>query len=84
MIVRDAVCPLAEGTNHIMSMAFLASEFGTLDLTRKSILFLTSSSRGASAIGVVAALAAVAPLTPVPPTGGFIWIPHHHRRIGDD
>ena len=53
-------------------MAFLASKFRNRDLTRKSILFLTPSPRGASAIGVTAALATAAPLTPTPPTGGFI------------
>ena len=48
------------------------------------------SPRGASAIGVTAALAAVAPSTPMPPTGGvylrwrYQWIPHRHRRIGDE
>ena len=72
MIVRDAACPLPEGTSHIMSMAFLASEFGNLDLTRKSVLFLMPSPREASAIRVAAALAAVAPLTPMPLTRGFI------------
>ena len=70
MIVRDAACPLPEGTSHIMSMAFLAFKFGNLDLTPKSILFLTPSPRGASAIRVTATLAAVAPLTPAPPMGG--------------
>ena len=32
-IVRDAAGPLPEGASHIMTMAFLASEFGDLDLT---------------------------------------------------
>ena len=72
MIVRDATCPLPEGTSHIVSMAFLASEFRNLDLTQKSILFLMPSPRGVSAIGVATTLAAAAPLTPVPPMGGFI------------
>ena len=54
-----------------MSMAFLASEFGYLDLTRKSILFLTPTPKGVSAIGVTAAPAAVAPSTPTPPVGGL-------------
>ena len=53
-----------------MSMAFLASEFGYLDLTRKSILFLMPSPRGVGAIGVTATPAAVAPSTPTPPVGG--------------
>ena len=52
-----------------MSMALLASEFGYLDLTRKSILFLTSSPRGASAIRVAVAPAAAAPSTPMPLVG---------------
>ena len=72
MIIRDATSPLAEGAGHIMSMALLASEFGYLDLTRKSILFLSPSPGGASAIGVTAAPAAVAPSTPTPPAGGLI------------
>ena len=72
MIVCDAVSPLPEGAGHIMSMALLASEFGYLDLTQKSILFLMPSPRGVSTIGVTAALAAVAPSTPTPPTGCFI------------
>ena len=55
-----------------MSMAFLASEFRNLDLTQKSILFLTPSPRGASAIGVAATMATVAPSTPTPPTRGSI------------
>ena len=52
-----------------MSMALLASEFGYLDLTQKSILFLMPSPRGVSAIGVTATLAAAAPSTPTPPVG---------------
>ena len=71
-IVCDAASPLLEGAGHIMSMALLASEFGYLDLTRKSILFLTPSPRGVSAFGVTTALAAAAPSTPMPPAGGFI------------
>ena len=73
-----------------MSMALLASEFGYLDLTRKSILFLMPSPRGVSAIRVTAAAAAVAPSTPMPPVGGvylrwrYRWIPRHHQRIGGD
>ena len=55
-----------------MHMALLASKFGYLDLTRKSILFLTPSPRGVSAIGVTATPAAAAPSTPTPPVGGFI------------
>ena len=62
--------PLPEGTGHIMSTALLASEFGYLDLTQKSILFLLPSPGGASAIRVTAALAAVAPSTPMPLVGG--------------
>ena len=72
MIVRDAASPLPEGTGHIMSMAFLASEFRNLDLTQKSILFLMPSPRGVTTIRVTAALAAVAPSTSTPPMGGFI------------
>ena len=50
-------------------MAFLASEFRNLDLTRKSILFLTPSPRGVRTIGVTAAMA---PTAPTPPTRGSI------------
>ena len=54
-------------------MAFLASKFRNLDLTRKSILFLTPSPRGASAIRVAAATTATAaPPAPTPPTRGSI------------
>ena len=90
MIIHDAMSPLAEGAGHIMSMALLASKFGYLDLTQKSILFLLPSPRKVSAIGVAATLAAAAPSTPTSPTGGvylrwrYQWIPHHHQRIGGD
>ena len=70
MIIRDAPSPLLEGAGHIMSIALLASEFGYLDLTQKSILFLLPPPRGVSAIRVAATLAAVAPYTPMPPAGG--------------
>ena len=69
MIVLDAASPLPEGTGHIMSMAFLASEFRNLDLAQKSILFLMPSPRGVSAIGVTATTATAAP---TPPTRGSI------------
>ena len=72
MIICDAACPLVEGTSHIMSMAFLASKFRNLDLTRKSILFLMPSPRGASAIRVTATTATAAPSAPMPPMGGSI------------
>ena len=72
MIVCDAESPLPEGTGHIVSMAFLASEFGNLDLTQKSILFLMPSPRGVSTIGITAAPATAAPSAPMPPMGGFI------------
>ena len=75
MIVRDVACPLPEGTSHIVSMAFLASEFGNLDLTQKSILFLMPSPRRVSTIRVTAAMATVAPMAPTaptPPTRGSI------------
>ena len=72
MIVCDAASPLPEGTSHIVSMAFLAFEFRDLDLTQKSILFLTPSPRGVSAIRVTATMATVAPLAPTPPTRGSV------------
>ena len=72
MIVRDAASPLLKDTSHIVSMAFLASEFRDLDLTQKSILFLTPSPRGASTIRVAATMATVAPSAPMPPTKGSI------------
>ena len=55
-----------------MSMAFLASEFRNLDLTRKSILLLTPFPRGASAIRVAVTTATVAPSASTPPTGSSI------------
>ena len=55
-----------------MCMAFLASKFRNLDLARKCILFLLSSSKGASAIGVTATMTTVAPLAPTPPMRGSI------------
>ena len=64
--------PLPEGAGHIMSMALLASEFRYLDLTQKSILFLSPPPRGVSATRVTAALAAAAPSTPMPLAGGLI------------
>ena len=72
MVVRDTADPLPEGAGHIMSMALLAFEFGYLDLTQKSILFLTPSPSGMGAIRVTAAPAATAPSTPTPPAGGPI------------
>ena len=72
MIVHDAVSPLQEGTGHIMSMAFLASEFRNLDLAQKSILFLPPSPRGVSTIRVTATTATVAPMAPMPPTRGSV------------
>ena len=71
-IVRDAASPLLEGAGHVMSMALLASKFRNLDLTRKSILFLTPSPRGVSTIRITAAPAAAAPSTLTPPTGVYL------------
>ena len=52
MVISDTMDPLPKGVGHIMRMTLLASKFGYLDLTRKSILFLSSPSGGESLIGV--------------------------------
>ena len=57
MVISDAVGPLPKGISHIMRMTLLAPKFGYLDLTRKSILFLSPPSRGESLIGVTTTLA---------------------------
>ena len=44
--------PLPKGVGHIMRMALFAPKFGYLDLTRKSILFLSPPSGGESLIRV--------------------------------
>ena len=70
MIVGDTVGPLPEGIGHIMRMTLLAPKFRNLDLTRKSILFLTPPPRGASSIGVTTTLATLTSSAPTPPVGG--------------
>ena len=52
MVISDTTGPLPKGIGHIMRMTLLTSEFRDLDLTRKSILFLSSPSRVERLIGV--------------------------------
>ena len=48
--------PLPEGISYIMRMTLLTSKFRDLDLTRKSILFLSSPCGGESLIRVTTTL----------------------------
>ena len=70
MVVGDTMGPLPKGVGHIMQMTLLTAEFGYLDLTRKSILFLLPSSREVSFIRVTTTLATSTSLTPMPPARG--------------
>ena len=72
MVILDTMGPLLKGTGHIVRMALLASKFGYLDFTRKSILFPTSLPRRAEPIGVTSTLATLASSAPTPPPGGPI------------
>ena len=65
MVVGDTAGPLPKGVGHIMRMSFLATKFGDLDLTRKSILFLLPPSGGAGIVGVT-----TTPVTSTPSTSG--------------
>ena len=79
--------PLPKGINHIMRMTLLAPKFGYLDLTRKSILFLSPPSRGASLIGVTTTLVTLTSSAPTPPAkelvrdGGISGHPVIIRRV---
>ena len=73
MIVGDTVGPLPKGIGHIMRMSFLATKFGDLDLTRKSILFLLPPSRGVGIIKVTTTPVTLASSTSTPPAKGLVW-----------
>ena len=64
--------PLPEGISYIMRMSLLATKFGYLDLTRKSILFLMPLSGGASSIRVTTTPVTSTSSAPPPPAKGFI------------
>ena len=64
--------PLSKGIGNIMRMSLLATKFRDLDLTRKSILFLSPPSRGASIIRITATPVTLTPSAPTPPAKGLI------------
>ena len=70
MVVGDTASPLPRGIGHIMRMSFLATKFGDLDLTRKSILFLLPASGGAGTIGVTTTSVILTSSTSAPPVKG--------------
>ena len=72
MVVSDTVGPLPKGVGHIMRMSFLATKFGDLDLTRKSILFLLPPSGGVGIIRVTTTLLISTSFTSTPPAKRFV------------
>ena len=72
MIVSDTVGPLPKDIGHIMRMTLLAPKFGYLDLTRKSILFLSPPSGGVSLIGVTTTPVTLTSSASTPPAKGLI------------
>ena len=74
MAVSDTVSPLPKGISHIMRMSFLATKFGDLDLTRKSILFLLPPSGGVGIIGVNTTTVISTPSTSTPPAKGPVLV----------
>ena len=74
MVVSDTVGPLPKGVGQIMGMSFLATKFGDLDLTRKSILFLLPPSGGAGIIGVTTTSVILTPSTSTSPAKGPVLI----------
>ena len=74
MVVCDTADPLPEGVGHVMRMSFLATKFGDLDLTRKSILLLSPPSGGAGIIGVITTLVISTPSTFTPPAKGPVLV----------
>ena len=74
MVVSDTVGLLPKGISHIMRMSFLATKFGDLDLTRKSILLLSPPSRGAGIIRVTTTSAILTPSTSMPPAKGSVLV----------
>ena len=73
MVVGDTVGPLPKGIGHIMRMSFLATKFGDLDLTRKSILFLSPPSGCVGIIGVTTTPVTSTSSTSAPPVKGLVW-----------
>ena len=65
--------PLPKGISHIMRMSFLATTFGDLDLTGKSILFLLPPSGGVGIIGVTTTLVTLTSSTFAPPAKVLVW-----------
>ena len=74
MLVSDTAGPLPKGIGHIMRMSFLATKFGDLDLTKKSILLLLPPSRGAGIIGVTTTLVISTPSTSTLPVKGSVLV----------
>ena len=72
MVVSDTAGPLPKGISHIMRMSFLATKFRDLDLTRKSILFLSPPSRGVGIIGVTTILVTSTPSASMPFAKGLV------------
>ena len=72
MIISDTVGPLPKGVSHIVRMTLLAPKFGYLDLTRKSVLFLSPPSRGESLIGVATTPVTSISPAPMPLTKGLL------------
>ena len=72
MVVGYTVGPLPKGVGHIMRISFLATKFGDLDLTRKSILFLSPPSGGAGIIRVTTTLVTLTPSTSMPLAKGLV------------
>ena len=70
MVVSDTMGPLPKGIGHIMRMTLLTSKFRNLDLTRKSINFLSPSSGGLSFIGVTTTPVTSTSSAPMPPVRG--------------
>ena len=71
MVISDTMGPLPKGIGHIMRMTLLTSEFRDFDLTRKSILFLSSPSRVERLIRV----------TTTPVTSASLATPSLTRRL---
>ena len=89
-IIGDAPSPLSKGASHIMSIALLASKFGNLDFTGKSILFLMySPQRGVTHqshyhSGYFSFFSSHTSFWRAHMRWTYPWIPHRHRKIGTD
>ena len=73
-VISDTAGPLPKGVGHVMRMSFLATKFGDLDLTRKSILLPLPPSRGAGIIGVTTTSVTSTPSTSMPPARGSVLV----------